>query len=220
MTQSIAQIQLANNANVQVHNENISTITAKTRDLRSTLAAAQQQITSLLEGQRVAVPPTPATVYAPEPLPVYAPAPYAVPPPAAYAMTAVPAYVPAPPAAEQAYTPAQLTLYQWQGQRRRGRNRGGCGRGLKRSMMFALHPPAAPYNLGGVPPPAQDAQEYVPNPYKRFNNWNMCFSCGFDIPHSHISATCPFKEEIGHQVGCTRENSEAYKMAGYFVRQK
>ena len=48
----------------------------------------------------------------------------------------------------------------------------------------------------------------------------MCFSCGFDIPHWHTSATCPFKDEVGHQVGCTRENLEAYKVVDHFVSQK
>ena len=65
ITQSITNMQMAKNANVQVLNKNISTITAETRNLRSTLAAAQQQIAALLSGQRVAAPLTPATVYVP-----------------------------------------------------------------------------------------------------------------------------------------------------------
>jgi hypothetical protein len=29
----------------------------------------------------------------------------------------------------------------------------------------------------------------VPNPVKRFNNWNYCFSCGFDVEYGHTSMT-------------------------------
>jgi hypothetical protein len=31
------------------------------------------------------------------------------------------------------------------------------------------------------------------NIYKVHNNWNVCFSCGFDIEDGHTSITCPFK---------------------------
>ena len=167
ITQSIANMQMANNVNVQVLNKNISTITAETRDLCSTLAAAQQQIAALLVSQRMAAPPTPVTVYIPIPTPAYTPAPppaYATPPPVAYATAAVPTYVPAPPAAVPTYIPVQPSPYQGQGRGRRGRSRGGYGRGSKRSMAFAPQLPAAPYNPGRVPPPAQ-TQEYAPNPY-------------------------------------------------------
>ena len=71
ITQSISNTQIVNNANVQVLNENISTITAETRNLSSTLAAAQQQIAALLASQRVAAPPTPAAVYILMPPPAY-----------------------------------------------------------------------------------------------------------------------------------------------------
>ena len=115
ITQSIANMQMANNVNVQVLNKNISTITAETRDLCSTLAAAQQQIAALLVSQRMAAPPTPVTVYIPIPTPAYIPAPppaYATPPLVVYATAAVPTYVPAPPAAVPTYIPVQPSPYQ------------------------------------------------------------------------------------------------------------
>ena len=92
-TQSIVQMQMANNANVQVLNENISTITAEMRDLCSTLVATPQQLASILSVQQVAAPTTPATVYVPAPAPIYLPAAHVPPPPppALYATTAVPA---------------------------------------------------------------------------------------------------------------------------------
>ena len=115
ITQIIANMQMANNVNVQVLNKNISTIIAETRDLYSTLAAAQQQIAALLVSQRMAAPPTPVTVYIPIPTPAYIPAPppaYATPPLVVYATAAVPTYVPAPPAAVPTYIPVQPSPYQ------------------------------------------------------------------------------------------------------------
>ena len=49
ITNSIAQMRMANNANMQVLNENISTITAETRNLRSTIIATQQQLAVVRE---------------------------------------------------------------------------------------------------------------------------------------------------------------------------
>ena len=105
---------MANNANVQVLNENISTITAEARDLHSTLVTAQQQLASLLAGQRVAAPATPAKIYVSAPIPIYTPAAYDPPPlpPAAYATTTVPTYVPAATDEVPAYTHTPTTQYQ------------------------------------------------------------------------------------------------------------
>ena len=67
-------------------NDNISTITAETRDLRTTLATTQQHLAQVLVGQKVCLPavpppPPPPLVYAPPPAPVYAMSPYAPTPP-------------------------------------------------------------------------------------------------------------------------------------------
>ena len=32
----------------------------------------------------------------------------------------------------------------------------------------------------------------APNPYKKWNSWT-CYSCGFDVPKWHTSATCPWE---------------------------
>ncbi len=40
---------------------------------------------------------------------------------------------------------------------------------------------------------------------KRYNNWNVCYSCGFDVEDGHTSMTCPFQKAC-HQMGFTREN--------------
>ena len=68
ITNSIAQMQMANNANVQVLNDNISPITTKMRDLRNTLLATQQQLTMVFVDQHVPLPVLAAST----PTPVYA----------------------------------------------------------------------------------------------------------------------------------------------------
>ena len=46
------------------------------------------------------------------------------------------------------------------------------------------------------------------NPYKKWNNWNACYCCGFDVPGWHTSKTCPWE--------CRRDNyQEAYTRADY-----
>ena len=44
----------------------------------------------------------------------------------------------------------------------------------------------------------------------------MCFSCGYDIPSWHTSATCD-NSKPGHQTGCTRANAEQYTSIGNYV---
>ncbi len=47
---------------------------------------------------------------------------------------------------------------------------------------------------------------HQPTPYKRYDNWNYCWSCGHDVPEWHNSKTCnnccP-----GHQEGATKQNT-------------
>ena len=43
--------------------------------------------------------------------------------------------------------------------------------------------------------------------YKLHNNWNVCFSCRFDVEDVHTSGTCPFKK-WNHQVSYTRNNAQ------------
>ena len=56
---------------------------------------------------------------------------------------------------------------------------------------------------------------------KHFNNWNMCFSCGFDVPGWHTSATCPAQcRKEGHQEGYNRQNYAQYAAQGHKVGMK
>ena len=44
------------------------------------------------------------------------------------------------------------------------------------------------------------------NPYKRFDNWNYCHSCGFDVASTHSSRNCS-NQLMGHQFNATRQNT-------------
>ena len=65
-----------------------------------------------------------------------------------------------------------------------------------------------------VPTGQQQRRPDYSNIYKRHNNWNVCFSCGFDIEDGHTSMTCPFKK-ANHQPAFTRENAQQFIAAGY-----
>jgi hypothetical protein len=91
-----------------------------------------------------------------------------------------------------------------------GRGRGdGCDGGGRNP--FANHMANAGHRNGqqisqlggntGLPgaaiPPAMQPQQQprtanFSNIYKRYNNWNVCYSCGFDIEDGHTSMTCLF----------------------------
>jgi hypothetical protein len=64
--------------------------------------------------------------------------------------------------------------------------------------------------------PAEAAAETpaYSNRHKWFNNWNVCYSHGFDIEDSHNSVTCGYRK-MDHQEGFTRDNAQAYIDAGY-----
>jgi len=54
------------------------------------------------------------------------------------------------------------------------------------------------------------------NTTKWYPNWNVCYSCGFDVENWHTSATCPAeRRKENHQEGFTRENAQQYITAGY-----
>ncbi len=50
--------------------------------------------------------------------------------------------------------------------------------------------------------------------YKLHNNWNVCFSCRFDVEDKHTSGTCPFKKR-NHQDLYTRNNAQQFIVTGY-----
>eukprot|EP00804_Cyclotella_cryptica_P009929 CCRYP_017362-RA/>CCRYP_017362-RA protein AED:0.45 eAED:0.27 QI:0/0/0/0.5/1/1/2/0/554 len=83
---------------------------------------------------------------------------------------------------------------------------------------FTPTTPATTFNIPsttlGIPPPVFHPTSTPPNPVKYYNNWNICFSCGFDVECWHTSTTCRNKKP-GHQDGCTRENAQEYKDASH-----
>jgi hypothetical protein len=111
----------------------------------------------------------------------------------------------------------------------RGRGRGGQGRtpfaDYMRTQQLRITSRGldqiVPYGSGIVPfqpdvhngPPAVQNPDYL-NIYKRHNNWNVCFSCGFDIKDGHTFATCPFKK-ANHQQSFSRKNAQQFIAAGY-----
>jgi hypothetical protein len=66
-----------------------------------------------------------------------------------------------------------------------------------------ISPPTIP-NAGTIDKPA------FSNTTKYYNNWNMCYSCGWDVPQWHTSHTCK----------CNRANTQAYMSAGHRVSRK
>ena len=111
------------------------------------------------------------------------------------------------------------------GGRGRGRGRGGRGRTPFADYMrtqggagAGIPGQVVPY-VGGIVPPVNTGIPQVRNPdysniYKRHNNWNVCFSCGFDVEDGHTSMTCPFKK-ANHQQAFSRENAQQFITAGY-----
>ena len=211
ITQSIHTIQLANNASNQVMNDNISQITSQTESLRQAIADTQQQLAMLANAA-----PT-ITYQQPVPPPHY------MPPAAAYN-----AYAPTPP---PPYQPPQQ--YQPRGNTRRAPNSRRNGRNNRNSRsnqqpgQTTAPAPFAPTQgqatTGGLQPfrggntnTNNSNRPAYSNKVKYYNNWNMCYSCGFDVPNWHTSATCDNPDKrAGHDAQCTRQNCEAYIAGGY-----
>jgi hypothetical protein len=94
-----------------------------------------------------------------------------------------------------------------------GGGRGGCGN--DGSI------PIAPGGVGTVCPPTTQAGAYRSNITKLFANWNVCYSCGFDIEDGHTSISCPHAwRQTNHQEGFTRGNAQAYLNAGWDLSTK
>ena len=203
VTQSFAAMQHANNANTSTINDNMTAMRDEVTTLRQALVSTQQQLALIAHQGPPQQAPTlpcawqvrPPAPAAPPPV-VYAPTVDAyVPPPAmpagfqqaAYAAIPPPAYGAANGAAPPpAYGGRGGRGYQGRGYRGgRGARGSGSGYRARNRAAFGTQPPAP----GGAT--SYQGQEYKPNPVKRFNNWNMCFSCGWDVPAWHTSKTCP-----------------------------
>ncbi len=77
---------------------------------------------------------------------------------------------------------------------------------------------------GGFPggyPHAPTMQAQVPQPpysntVKRYANWNVCYSCGFNVADGHTSMSCPpHLRKATHQIGFNRQNAQQYIDLGH-----
>jgi hypothetical protein len=113
----------------------------------------------------------------------------------------------------------------WPGTRGRGRTPFADHMRMKGAAPAV--PPPFPSGGGMMPsmhsgmqmPTHHGGQQRAQNPefsniYKRFNNWNVCFLCGFDVEDGHTSLTCPFKK-ANHQTSFVWENAQQFIAAGY-----
>ena len=97
-----------------------------------------------------------------------------------------------------------------------GRGRGRGGRRGRESFSHATQGRSNIPPLFGGNAPATGGIPNVPNPVKRFNNWNYCFTCGYDVEDNHTSKTCPMHwRRHGHQEDCNRNNVQQYAAAGH-----
>jgi hypothetical protein len=51
---------------------------------------------------------------------------------------------------------------------------------------------------------------------KRFANWNVCYSCGFDVADGHNSMSCPAHlRKATHDIYFVRDNAAQYIEMGH-----
>jgi hypothetical protein len=105
-----------------------------------------------------------------------------------------------------------------------GRNnsyRGRGGRGNRNPYTvptpLAITTMPAPLAITGILPAHN--QHSQPNPNKWYNNHNYCYSCRYNVPIWHTSATCNNRKHH-HQEGCNRANKEAYKAARHVCSKR
>ena len=100
--------------------------------------------------------------------------------------------------------------------------RGGRGGRNNYTASAPLAITVAPLARAAPAPALSNTQRSAhgqPNPNKWYNNHNYCYSCGYDVPIWHTSATCN-DCKYHHQEGCTRANKAAYKSQGHFCSER
>ena len=119
------------------------------------------------------------------------------------------------------YNPGRGGRYSGYGGRSAGYRRGGRGRySRNRYDPTGRAEAMVPYAGGGQGVPQvggmQTAQRINPphsNITKRFNNWNACYSCGFDVADWHNSQTCNNRKP-SHNENYTRSNAQGFLNRG------
>jgi hypothetical protein len=225
-------MQMASNANAQSMNAGMTAMRQEMATLRAEVQASRQALANnAMWGQPPPAQPAPQpapqwtlpmtpspNMWPPQPTPPPAAAYAAIPPPGpAGAPPGFPNFL-GPPFPPQQRQPGGRGGGGGRGRGRQGGGRGGGrgGRANTRALAFARQPPT---NSGQQSTPA--AAMGAPNPNKHYNNWNMCFSCGFDVPGWHTSQTCPAPcRREHHHEGCDRTNYAQYKAQGYTINMK
>ena len=190
--QSVQNMHLSNNAATQQTNDTVSTLATSMASIQQALLATQQQLALLTQGGMTNTGGWQAT------------------PP-------IPAYIqptnPAPPPAGYDNRRGGGGRVRGGSRRQGGRGRGGTGAAAPQAVV------PVPNACGAIPPPAggaTNANAFKSNTTKHYNNWNYCYTCGWDVPTWHNSSTCPANyRKNGHQEGCTRVNFDAYLAAGH-----
>ncbi len=69
--------------------------------------------------------------------------------------------------------------------------------------------------FGATIPAVVQAPPYS-NTVKCFTNWNVCYSCGFNVEDGHTSMTCPYHlRKPSHDVNFSRRNAQQYINMGH-----
>ena len=101
-----------------------------------------------------------------------------------------------------------------------GRN-GGRGRNGRQSNRGRGRTAFADYvqgGRGGAGATTNATRPFQSNLVKVHNNWNVCYSCGFDIEDGHSSRTCPSDwRKPGHDEYFTRANAQQKLDAGCYA---
>ncbi len=80
--------------------------------------------------------------------------------------------------------------------------------GLKTQPYCAPMAHGSTYVAPGMPHAHIQQQPYS-NTVKRYSNWNVCYSCGFDVAKGHISMSCPpYLRKASHNIYFTCQNAQ------------
>jgi hypothetical protein len=210
--QSLASLQMANNASVQATNDQLSNLTANTQQQFAQLA--QQMAMMANQAQQAHTMPT-----------QMAPPTYQMPHYQHHAQMAqqpnmpphIPAYIPSPQHMQPTHQTNERGGNKRNGGRGRRNQRGGRGNQQNHQQYGTIPPPyntIPPPNNQMAPPYGQPTRAPYSNTTKHYPNWNYCYTCGFDVEEWHTGTTCP-NPKPGHQPQCNRQNFQGYKDAGH-----
>ena len=103
----------------------------------------------------------------------------------------------------------------------RGRGRYGCrsNRGGRGRTAFADYVPSGCGGSYSATGGNNTHRPFQSNLVKVHNNWNVCYSCGFDVKDGHDSMTCHMDwRKPGHDMYFTRANAQQKLDAGCNAR--